>query len=152
MRTLGLVLVACLLSACASHPADPSLDAEAKLFRASAGKAYVYVLPSSRASAVTIFMDGRKVGTLGMGDYFRLEVAPGPHVLYVTRPGPLPTFLREAREDLQMQAEAGRCYFVRTAWTDAGETLQEFRLYLETMPENEGRRAVNVRWLALPAN
>jgi len=151
MRILGVVFVAGVLSACAGHTADSSLDAEAKLFRAHADKACMYVLPSSRVSAVTIFMDGRKVGTLEAGDYFRLDVAPGTHVLYVARPSPLPTFTREKRDDLKIEVEAGRCYFLHTAWKDADEVLHEFRLYLEGMPDDEGQRAVNVRWLVSPA-
>ncbi|MBP1774980.1 MAG: hypothetical protein H6Q86_986 [candidate division NC10 bacterium] len=147
MRVLGVVLVAWVLSACAGKTADPGLDAEAKLFRAQTDKACMYVLPSSRVSTVTIFMDERKVGTLEAGDYFRLDVAPGTHVLYVARPSPLPTFTREKRDDLKIEVEAGRCYFLRTAWRGVDEVLHEFRLYLESMPDDEGRRAVNVRWL-----
>ncbi len=147
MRILGVVLVASMLLACAGKAADPSLDAEAKLFRAQSDKACVYVLPSSRVSAVTIFMDGRRLGTLEAGDYFRLDVAPGPHLLYVTRPGPLPTFAREKRDDLKVEMEAGRCYFLRTAWRGVDEVLHEFRLFLERIPEHEGQQAVNVRWL-----
>ena len=41
MRMLGLLLVAGVLSSCASSPADPSLDAAAKLFRAPADKACI---------------------------------------------------------------------------------------------------------------
>ena len=147
MRVLGVVLVAWVLSACAGKTADPGLDAEAKLFRAQTDKACMYVLPSSRVSTVTIFMDERKVGTLEAGDYFRLDVAPGTHVLYVARPSPLPTFTREKRDDLKIEVEAGRCYFLRTAWRGVDEVLHEFRLYLESMPDDEGRQAVNVRWL-----
>lgn len=147
MRILGVMLVAGMLSACAGKAADPGLDADAKLFQAQPDKACVYVLPSSRVSAVTILMDGRKLGTLEAGDYFRLDVAPGPHFLYVTRPGPLPSLRRETRDDLKIEVEAGRCYFLRTAWRGVDEVLHEFRLYLERMPESEGQQAVNVRWL-----
>jgi hypothetical protein len=147
MRILGVVLVAGALSACAGHTADSRLDTEAKLFRAHTDKACMYVLPSSRVSAVTIFMDGRKVGTLEAGDYFRLDVAPGTHVLHVTRSSPLPTFMREKRDDLKIEVEAGRCYFLRTAWKAVDEVLQEFHLYLEEIPAIDGQQAVNVRWL-----
>ena len=150
MRILGLVLVACVVQACASGPADPSLDAEAKLFRAPVDKACIYVVPSPRAQAVTITMDGRKVGTLAKENYLRLDVAPGRHALGVTRASPVPTFFRATRDDMTVNAEAGRCYFLRAAWTDSGETWREFRLYLAIMTEDEGRRAVNVLWRALP--
>ncbi len=152
MRALGVFVVAGLLSACAGHNADQSLDAEAKQFRAHPNKACLYLLPPSRVSAVSIFMDGRKVGTLDRGDYLRLDLAPGAHVLYVTRPSPLPSFLREKRDDLKMMMAAGRCYFVQTAWREADEVLHEFRLYLEEIPSHEGQRAVNVRWLVSPGN
>ena len=150
MRTLGLVFVAWALSACASGPADPSLDAEAKLFRAPADKACIYIVPSSRTQAVTITMDGRKIGTIAKENYLRLDVAPGRHVLGVTGASPVPAFFRTTHDDATVNAVAGQCYFLRTAWTDSGETWREFRLYLEAMTEEEGHRAVNVLWRALP--
>jgi len=150
MRMLGLVLVAGLLSACASGRADPSLDANAKLFRAPADSACIYVVPSSNIAAVTVTMDGRKVGTLGMENYLRLEVTPGRHVLSVTRDTLVPAVVREKRDDVTVDVEAGHCYFLRTAWTDAGENWREYRVYWDRLSEDEGRRAVNVRWLMLP--
>jgi hypothetical protein len=147
MRALGVMLVVGILSACAGQTVDPSLDAEAKLFRAQPYKACMYVLPSSRDSTVAIFMDGRKVGTLGSGDYLRMDVAPGTRVLYVMRPSPLPSFAREKKDDLTIAVEAGRCYFLRTAWKAVEGVVQEFRLYLKEMPANEAQQAVNVRWL-----
>lgn len=150
MRVVGVMLIVGVLSACAGQTVDPSLDAEAKLFRAQPDKACVYVLPSSRVPTVTIFMDGKKVGTLGAGDYLRLDVAPGTHLLYVMRPSPLPSFVREKKGDLTIAAEAGRCYFLRTAWKAVDEVLQEFHLYLEEVPASEGQQAVNVRWLVPP--
>jgi len=151
MRMLGLVFAAGLLSACASGRVDPNLDADAKLFRAPADSACIYVVPSSNIAAVTVALDGRKVGTLGMENYLRLEVTPGRHVLSVTRATLVPAVFRETRDDVTLDAEAGHCYFLRTAWTDAGENWREYRVYWDRMPEDEARRAVNVRWLMLPA-
>jgi len=147
MRALGVMLVAGMLSACAGQTVDPSLDAEAKLFRAQPDKACIYLLPSSGGETVAIFMDGRKVGSLGAGDYLRMDVAPGTRVLYAMRPSPLPSFAREKKDDLTIAMEAGRCYFLRTAWKAVDGVLQEFRLYLEELPAREGQQAVNVRWL-----
>jgi hypothetical protein len=147
MRVLGVMLVAGMLSACAGQTVDPSLDAEAKLFRAQPDKACMYLLPSSGGETVAIFMDGRKVGTLGAGDYLRMDVAPGTRLLYVMRSSPLPSFAREKKDDLTIAMEAGRCYFLRTAWKAVDGVLQEFRLYLEELPAKEGQQAVNVRWL-----
>ena len=146
----ALVLVAALLSACASGRADPSLDADAKLFRAAVNSASIYIVPSSNIANVVVTLDGRKVGTLPMENYLRLEVAPGRHVLSVSRDTLVPAVLRETRDDVTVDAEAGHCYFLRTAWTDAGENWREFRVYWESMTESEGQRAVNVRWLTLP--
>ncbi len=147
MRVLGIVLIAGVLSACAGKTADQGLDAEAKMFRAQPAKACMYILPSSRVSTVTIFMDEKKVGTLGAGDYLRMDVAPGTHVLYVMRPSPFPSFTRDKKDDLTIAAEPDRCYYLRTAWRPVEEVLREFRLYLEEIPAGEGQREVNVRWL-----
>jgi hypothetical protein len=63
------------------------------------------------------------------------------------RSSPLPSFAREKKDDLTIAMEAGRCYFLRTAWKAVDGVLQEFRLYLEELPAKEGQQAVNVRWL-----
>jgi hypothetical protein len=149
MRPVGLVFVAWMLSACASAPADPSLDAEAKQYRAPADKACIYVVPSSGTPSVAISMDGRKVATLSVEQYLRLDVAPGRHVLDVTRASALPAVLRTTRE-VTVDTEAGHCYFLRTALPVSGEEWREFRVRLERMNEDEGQRAVNVRWRAVP--
>jgi hypothetical protein len=151
MRTLGVLFVVSLLSACASRPVDSGLDAEAKLFRPPTDRACVYIVPSSNTTTVSIILDGRKVATLGNENYLRLEMAPGRHLLSVPRTSLVPGVLRDGRSDLTVEAEAGSCYFLRTAWTDAGESWREYRVYWETLSEAEGRRAVNVRWLMLPA-
>lgn len=149
MRILGLVLVTWMLSACAGGPANQSLDAEAKLFLPPADKACIYVVPSFRTSGFTVSMDGRKVGTLGNENYFRLDVAPGPHVLSVTHASLVP-FVREPRDDVTVDAEVGHCYYLRTAWKEAEGDWRQFRVYWERLSDQEGRRAVNVLWLTQP--
>jgi len=151
MRMLGLLLVAGLISSCASSPADPSLDAAAKLFRAPTDKACIYVVPSSSDEAVTVTLDGRKMATLGERDFLCLDIAPGRHVLYVTPTSLVPEFLRATGDDVTLEAEAGRCYFLRTVWTEFGRSWRRPRVYLERTTEEEGRRAVNVRSLVVPA-
>lgn len=152
MRVLGVVLVLSVLSACASGPADPSLDAEAKLFRASADKACMYIAPSNSPTAVNIAMDGRRVATLDAQNFLRLDVAPGRHVLTVAPAGLAPIVFREKGNDVPVDAEAGRCLFFRAAWTEDGGGVRPFRVHLERVTEGEGQRAVNVRTLTLPAN
>ena len=147
---LGVVLVAWALSACAAGPADRSLDAEANLFRALAGKACIYVVPSNSTAAVTVTMDGRKVGTLGEANYLRLDVLPGRYVLSVTPFSLAPAFLRGTPESVTVEAEASHCYFLRALWTQDERNWRSFRIYLGRVTEEEGEREVNVRTLILP--
>ena len=100
MPILGMVLMALVTAACASSRADQSLDADAKLFRAPADRAWIYIVPSSNIASVTVTMDGRKIGTLAMENYLRLEVAPGRHVLSVARTTLAPSVFREAGDDV----------------------------------------------------
>jgi hypothetical protein len=150
MRMFGAVLVACVLTACAAGRSDPDRDAEAKSFRPPADKAWIYVVPSSSIASVTVALDGRKAGTLDMESYLRLEVAPGRRTLSVARANIAPVVFREASDTMAVDAEAGRCYFLRTAWTDVGTTWRKYRVYWERLTDAEGRREVNVRWLAGP--
>ena len=152
MRLLGLVLVAGAMSACASTSVDPSRDAEAKLFRAPADKACIYVVPTTTISAITVTMDGRKVGELGADKYFRLDVSPGRHVLSVTPAGLIPVVFRETRDNLAVDVEVGHCYFLRTVWTEDPQRVRQFRVFLERVAETEGQREVNVRMLTVPGN
>ena len=46
--------------------------------------------------------------------------------------------------------ERGRCHVLRPAWTDVEEPLQEFRVYLERIREEEGQQEVKVRWIRSP--
>lgn len=152
MRRITVLLAASVLSACAGRPVDSSLDAEAKLFRAPSDKALVYVVPSTNRATVSIAVDGRKLATLANVNYLRLEMAPGRHTLSVTRTSVLPAVLREKPQTVTLEAEAGHCYYLRTAWTDEGESWREFSVFWEAMSEEDGQREVNVRWLALPEN
>ncbi len=150
MRLLGVLLAAWVLSACATGPADPSLDAEAKLFRALADKACIYVVPSNSTAAVTITMDGRKVGTLGAANFLRLDAPPGRHVLSITPASLAPAVLRETPDTVAVETEAGHCYFLRALWREDERSWLQFRVYLGRVTEAEGEREVNVRTLTLP--
>jgi hypothetical protein len=152
MRLLGLVLVAGVLSACAGASVDSDRDAEAKLFRAPADKACIYVMPTTTIPAVAVAMDGRRIGKLEAENYFRLDVAPGRHVLSVTPPSLMPALFRETGDGVAVDTEAGRCYFLRTVWADDPQRWRQFRVFLERVTEAEGQRDVNVRMLTLPGN
>ena len=151
MRSLVVMLVAWVLSACATGTTNQSLDAEAKLFRALADKACIYVVPSNSTVAVTISMDGRKVGTLENANYLRLDVLPGRHVLSVTRVSLIPAFLSETPQSVPVEAEAGHCYYFRALWTQDERGWQLFRVYLGRVTEAEGQREIDIRTLILPA-
>jgi hypothetical protein len=46
--------------------------------------------------------------------------------------------------------ERGRFHVLRPAWTDVEEPLQEFRVYLARIREDEGQQEVKVRWIRSP--
>lgn len=150
MRMMAFVLVVWILASCASHTADPNLDAVAKTFRASDGKACIYVIPSSSTIEVTVRLDGQKLASLATENYLRLDVPPGKHVLSVTPSSLLPVFTGAPPDELPVEVEAGRCYFFRTIWTEFDRSWRQPRVYLERMKEDEGQRAVNVRTLIQP--
>jgi hypothetical protein len=151
MRVLGVVALLGLLAGCASTVADSQLDAEAKLFRAPADKACIYIAPTQGLTDVVIRFDGRKVATLTDQYYLRLEVAPGRHVLAAIPSTVLPTMFRDTTHDVTLEAAMGQCYYFRTLWTDDPSGLRERRVGLQQLSENAGQRAVNVLWLMLPA-
>jgi len=150
VRLLGLVLVAWALLSCATRSSDPTLDAEAKLFQALAGKACIYVVPSNSPTAVTVAMDSRNVATLEAANYLRLDVTPGRHILAVTPASLVPGFLREAPDTITVEAEAGHCYFLRALWREEDRDWRPFRVYLARVTEGEGRREIDIRTLTLP--
>ena len=152
MRLIALFLAAGMLAGCAGVPTTgPDLDAAAKAFHASEGKAAIYIIPSFGASEVTVTMDGRKVGRLAPTQFLLLDVPPGRHVLYVTFAGLLWEALpREKSDDLTMDVALGQCYFLRTIWTEENRTWSHPRSYLESMKEEEGRQAVLLRTYTPP--
>jgi len=150
LRLLGLVLVAELLSGCATKAANLILDEEAKRFQARADTACIYVVPSNSATAVAVLLDGRTVATLEDATFLRLEVSPGRHVLAVTSASILPGFLRETPETLSLDAEAGQCYFLRVLWREDERGRQPFRVYLARVTSAEGEREIAIRRLILP--
>ncbi len=150
MRFLGVVLAAWILAACATGPADPTLDAEAKQFRPLADKACLYIVPSISSTAVAVALDGRKVATLEERNFLRLDVAPGRHVLAVSPASLLPAFLGQTADTLTVEAEAGRCYYLRTLWGEAERGLRSHRVYWARVTEAEGQREINIRRMARP--
>ena len=151
MRLIALLLAAGMLAACAGVPtAGSDLDEAAKTFRASEGKAAIYIVPSSSTVDVTVTLDGQKVGRLATAQFLLLDVPPGRHVLHLTMAGLWGTLPRGKGDELTLDAAAGQCYFLRTVWTDEDRRWSHPRVYLEAMKEEEGRQSVLIRTLASP--
>ena len=140
MWTPLLLLVALLIAACASTPqASHERDADAKQFAThpNAGTIYVYRSPfdSREDEDATLFIDGRIIGQTLPGGYFRIDSAPGRHVLHGTGPD---------LGQVALETRPGELYFVEL--TVKGRHSQ-FRL----VPEATGRRQV-ARCCALMEN
>jgi hypothetical protein len=150
VRRLGLMLVVWVLAGCATRPADLSLDADAKQFRASPDKACIYVVPSINFTAIAVALDGRKVATLEETTFLRLDVPPGRHVLAASSASLLPAFLRETPDTLRLKTEAGHCYYLRALWRQSEGGWRPFRVFWAPVPAAEGQREINIRRLILP--
>ena len=150
MRLLGLLFVAYALAACATGPANPTLEAEAKQFQARADSACIYVVPSISFTAITVALDGRKVATLDETSFLRLDVPPGRHVLAASPASLLPAVLGEPPDTLTLETEAGHCYYLRARWREAEGGWRPFRVYWAPVPAAEGQREINIRRLILP--
>ncbi len=150
MRRLGLVLLAGLLSGCATGFASSALDAEAKLFQPRADAACLYIVPSNSTASVTVLIDGRTVATLDNPTYLRLNVPPGKHILAVTRATLLPTFLVGTLDALTVEVDAAQCYFYRTVWRQDEQNWRLYLVYLVRVTAAEGEREINIRQLVLP--
>jgi hypothetical protein len=151
VRFLGLVLVVYALAGCATGPATPTLDAEAKQFQPRADKACLYVVPSNSSTAVAVALDDRKVATLDETTFLRLDVPPGRHVLAVSPASLLPGFLGEPPDTLTLEVEAGHCYYLRALWREAERGWRPFRVFWAPVSAAEGQREINIRRLILPA-
>ncbi len=150
-RFVGPTLVVIMLASCDGVPAGgPNLDEAAKTFRASEGKAAIYIVPSSGTNEVAITMDGQKVGRLVPAQFLLLDVPPGRHVLYLTIAGLWGVLPRDKGDELTLDAAAGQCYFLRTVWTEENRRWGHPRVYLENMKEEEGRQAVLIRTYTPP--
>jgi hypothetical protein len=148
MRMVGpaLALAMLLLASCAAvSTTDLNLDDAAKSFRASEGKAAIYIVPSFGAPEVAITMDGKKVGRLAPAQFLLLDASPGRHVLDVSMAGFLGVLPHDKSDELTLDAAAGQCYFLRTVWTDENRRWSHPRVFLEGMKDEDGRQAVMIR-------
>jgi hypothetical protein len=132
------VLMIWLCSACASVPlAPPELDAAAKEFRPRPEKAIIYIVrPGAFTGAainITPVFDQKILGALKGGTYAVVEVEPGPHQVAL--------FGGENMGAVNLQAEAGRLYFVRV---QPGMGIWASQVLVEQLSEEQGKEFVRV--------
>ena len=86
IRTTRFALLVFLVAGCASTPQAPlDRDAEAKQFNThpDSGTIYVYRSEHDRLEDdVALYMDGRIIGQILPGTYYRIDTVPGRHVLH----------------------------------------------------------------------
>jgi hypothetical protein len=121
LRCLGIP-GAFLLGVCtaASVCALDSDDSRAKISAPTGGKAVIYVYrPAQKAGRDLKFwlsIDGRHIGDLPNGKFFRTEINPGDHELWVSG-----RTIENRFVPVRIAAVAGQSYFVRTAYSSRGE-------------------------------
>ena len=101
-----IAIVSLAMSGCATVALMPDkLDATAKRFSPSPGKANIYVARMGSLLGMdrlfTVYLDGRLVGSIAPNTYLLLEVAPGEHRLLLIAP-------RATQGSLTLDAQAAR--------------------------------------------
>jgi hypothetical protein len=137
IRILSVVLIL-LFASCATVPlAPPELDAAAKQFKPHPTKAIIYIVrPGAFAGAainITPIFDQKILGALKGGTYAVVEVEPGPHQVAL--------FGGENMGAVNIQAEAGRLYFVRV---QPGIGVWAPQVLVELLSEEQGKEFVSV--------
>jgi hypothetical protein len=107
---LLLLAINLLLSGCASVPmAAIGEENEAKTFsiKSDTAKVYVYRTSSFTGSAVAlqVSVDGRIVGTTGVGTFLMFELPPGVHKIA--------SYAVDGTRSLKLEVEAGKLYFIK---------------------------------------
>ena len=137
MRTLLSALFVVLLAACAVRPPSPA-DLQAKRFQTLPDKSVVYLYrdsPDFSDVPATFMLDGHQQGTTYQGTYYRLEIAPGRHLIagfaadggrmvFDTRPGGL-YFIRQSVSRI---GPFHQSYFAPVAEIDGREAVLRYEL------------------------
>jgi hypothetical protein len=127
---LPAIAAALLLAACASTP-QASLEAErhAKEFHTHPAASTIYVYRSefdSLDEQSVLYMDGRLIGATLPGAFFRIDAAPGRHVLHG---------IGADNGQLAVDTMAGELYFVSL-------TVIGSHSHFEAVPDAVGKRRV----------
>ena len=107
---LLLLVISLLTHGCASVPmAAIGEESEAKTFsiKNDTAKVYVFRTTSFTGSAVAlqVSVDGRIIGTTGVGTFLMFELPPGVHKIS--------SYALDGTRVLKLEAEAGKLYFVK---------------------------------------
>jgi len=131
--TLVLVLV---LTGCATKPLAPDTeDSEAKLFRPVPDKGVIYIFRENDyyITKFPVIVDGRQLGSMHSGTYFRLEVEPGEHDIWADG-SDIASLNKKIR--LPLVVEQGELYFIQQTASSARSP------HLERIAANAGMREV----------
>jgi hypothetical protein len=132
LRSL-LIALFVLLAACAQIPPSPQ-EIEAKKFESVPGKAVIYIVrayPDLYFGHGSLALNDSFMITTMEGNFYRWEVAPGPHQIV----GMGPDLSR-----ITVNAEAGRIYFIQHIVSGYRGTT--YGGHLQALPESEGRALV----------
>jgi hypothetical protein len=132
LRSL-LIAALVLVAGCAQLPPSPA-EIQAKRFESVPGKAVIYIVrgdPDLYSGHGSLSLDDSIMITMFEGNFFRWEVAPGPHRI---------AGMAQDMSRVTINAEAGKIYFVQHKVTGfRGSTWGGF---LEMVPEQHGRNLV----------
>ena len=134
ITALLLLVVGSQLAGCAlAPPASPELDAQAKTFASTPGKANLYIYRNEifgGATMMEVLLDGKSLGRTMAQQYFLIPVEPGRHTV---------TSKSENESTVDFTAVAGHNHFV---WQEAKYGNLAPRTLMHVMSENEGRAGV----------
>src|SRR5512134_3803604 len=105
LRSL-LIAIFVLIAGCAQLPPSPA-EMQAKRFESVPGKAVIYIVraePDLYGGHGTLALDDSIMITMFEGNFFRWEVAPGPHRI---------AGMGQDVSRVTVNAEAGKIYFVQ---------------------------------------
>jgi hypothetical protein len=127
-RMLAALILASLLSACASTPqASRERDSEAKKFGSSPAMATLYVYRTDTyVDDSVLWVDGRLIGATLPYTFFRIHLDPGEHLL---------TGMAADNGRLKLRTRPGAIYFVALT-VSAGQS------HFQQVPAETGRKVV----------
>lgn len=132
IRFLCGALLLAVLGGCASVPmASAELDAQAKSFATTPGKANIYVYRHESFGAairIPVSLDGRKIASTAAKTYMMVTVEPGQHVVLSDA---------EVEDKLTLDVQAGKNYFV---WQEIKMGAFMARTKLQQVDEAKARK------------